>query len=57
MGCVMKTKDEEANTWLFKVVIIFIVAGFLLSLIPLAKAQETQKREGGLADAGHGRGR
>jgi len=53
----MKTKDEEANTWLFKVVIIFIVAGFLLSLIPLAKAQETQKREGGLADAGHGRGR
>jgi hypothetical protein len=38
----MKTKDEEANTWLFKVVIVFIVAGFLLSLIPLAKAQETQ---------------
>jgi len=38
----MKTTNEEANTWLFKVVIIFIVAGFLLSLIPLAKAQETQ---------------
>ena len=45
MGCVMKTKDEEANTWLFKVVIVFIVAGFLLSLIPLAKAQETQNAE------------
>jgi hypothetical protein len=41
----MKTSEEEANTWLFKVVIIFIVAGFLLSLIPLAKAQETQKGE------------
>ncbi|HJZ32113.1 MAG TPA: hypothetical protein VKF35_13450 [Hyphomicrobiaceae bacterium] len=40
---VMKTTGEEANSWLFKVVIIFIVAGFLLSLIPLAKAQETQK--------------
>jgi len=39
----MKTTGEEANSWLFKVVIIFIVAGFLLSLIPLAKAQETQK--------------
>ena len=38
----MKTTNEEANTWLFKVVIVFIVAGFLLSLIPLAKAQETQ---------------
>src|SRR5262249_28850047 len=40
---VMKKTGEEANSWLFKVVIIFIVAGFLLSLIPLAKAQETQK--------------
>ena len=38
----MKTTNEEANAWLFKVVIIFIVAGFLLSLIPLAKAQEAQ---------------
>ena len=37
----MKSTNEEANAWLFKVVIIFIVAGFLLSLIPLAKAQET----------------
>jgi hypothetical protein len=52
----MKTKDGEANTWLFKVVIIFIVAGFLLSLIPLAKAQETQKRGGVRADTGHDRG-
>jgi hypothetical protein len=38
----MKPTNEEANTWLFKLVIIFIVAGFLLSLIPLAKAQEVQ---------------
>jgi hypothetical protein len=38
----MKTTHEEANAWLFKVVIIFIVAGFLLSLIPLAKAQEAE---------------
>jgi len=50
----MKTTDEEANTWLFKVVILFIVAGFLLSLIPLAKAQETQKGKEYFLDAGHG---
>jgi hypothetical protein len=49
----MKTTDEETNAWLFKVVIIFIVAGFLLSLIPLAKAQETQKRPQHLRDAFH----
>jgi len=41
----MKTTHEEANAWLFKVVIIFIVAGFLLSLIPLAKAQEAEGGE------------
>jgi hypothetical protein len=51
----MKTTDEEANAWLFKVVIIFIVAGFLLSLIPLAKAQETKGKEYFL-DAFHGCG-
>ena len=38
----MKSTNEEANAWLFRVVIIFIVAGFLLSLIPLAKAQDVQ---------------
>ena len=57
MGCVMKTRDEEANTWLFKVVIIFIVAGFLLSLIPLAKAQETQNGKDDLPTLVGGRGR
>jgi heme/copper-type cytochrome/quinol oxidase subunit 2 len=36
--------DEAANTWLFMVVIFFIVAGFLLSLIPLAKAQNVHQR-------------
>jgi len=40
---VMKHNDEQANIWLFKVVIFFIVAGFLLSLIPLAKAQQMRK--------------
>jgi uncharacterized membrane protein YiaA len=50
----MKTADEEANTWIFKVVIIFIVAGFLLSLIPLAKAQETQKGKEYFLNALHG---
>ena len=49
----MKSTNEEANAWLFKVVIIFIVAGFLLSLIPLAKA-ETSQWEGTLPDALHG---
>ena len=39
----MKNNDKQANLWLFKVVIFFIVAGFLLSLIPLAKAQEMVK--------------
>jgi hypothetical protein len=53
---VMKITDEEANTWLFKVVIIFIVAGFLLSLIPLAKAQETQGGQEHILDAFHGGG-
>jgi hypothetical protein len=57
LGCVMKTRDEEANTWLFKVVIIFIVAGFLLSLIPLAKAQETQNGKDDLPTLVGGRGR
>ena len=52
----MKTTDEEANTWLFKVVIMFIVAGFLLSLIPLAKAQETQKGNEYFLNAFHGGG-
>jgi hypothetical protein len=32
----MKTTDEQANAWLFRVVILFIAAAFLLSLIPLA---------------------
>ena len=40
---VMKNNEQQANIWLFKVVIFFIVAGFLLSLIPLAKAQEMLK--------------
>src|SRR5215467_3096369 len=40
---VMKNNEQQANIWLFKVVIFFIVAGFLLSLIPLAKAQEMVK--------------
>ena len=52
----MKITDEEANTWLFKVVIIFIVAGFLLSLIPLAKAQETQGGQEHILGAFHGGG-
>jgi hypothetical protein len=39
----MKNADEQANAWLFKVVIFFIVTGFLLSLIPLAKAQGTDE--------------
>lgn len=42
--CVMKKADDQANTWLFKVVILFIVAGFLLSLIPLAKTQSVHQR-------------
>jgi len=52
----MKVTDEEANTWLFKIVIIFIVAGFLLSLIPLAKAQETHNGKEYFLDAFHGGG-
>jgi hypothetical protein len=55
-GDVMKTTAEEANTWLFKVVIIFIVAGFLLSLIPLAKAQGTQKGNEYFLNTFHGGG-
>ena len=39
----MKNNEQQANIWLLKVVIFFIVAGFLLSLIPLAKAQEMLK--------------
>lgn len=40
----MRKADDQANTWLFKVVILFIVAGFLLSLIPLAKTQSVHQR-------------
>jgi hypothetical protein len=50
-----KKMDEQANTWLFKVVIFFIVAGFLLSLIPLAKAQSVHQRSGHLLNDFHAR--
>jgi hypothetical protein len=52
----MKATDEQANAWLFEVVIIFIVAGFLLSLVPLAKAQDTQKGKEYFLNAFHGGG-
>ena len=53
----MKKIDEQANTWLFKVVIFFIVAGFLLNLIPLAKAQSAHQRREHLLNDFHARGR
>jgi hypothetical protein len=52
----MKNTDEQANAWLFKVVIFFIAAGFLLSLIPLAKAQNVQQRGEQLLNDFHAQG-
>jgi hypothetical protein len=52
----MKKTDEQANSWLFKVVIFFIVAGFVLSLIPLAKAQIVHQRSEHLLNDFHAQG-
>ena len=52
----MKKADDQANTWLFKVVIFFIVAGFLLSLIPLAKTPSVHQRSEHLLNDSHEQG-